>query len=177
MALVIVSMAPGDAASLITPTSRDGHGDFNFLLGQWHTHYRLLRLRLVHSQHWEECDGEALVTPFWSNYGNLEIGTLRCPPPRRHIDSMTLRTYSAETHQWTLWWGTKELGVSPPQQVGHFDSDGVGRFYANDTWEGTPIIVRYQWNTLKGLPHFEQAFSADGGKTWETNWICDYTRA
>jgi hypothetical protein len=90
---------------------------------------------------------------------------------------MTLRTYSADTHQWTLWWGTKKLGVSPPPQIGHFDSNGVGEFFADDTWYGTPVIVRYRWDTVNGLPHFEQAFSADHGKTWETNWICDYTHA
>jgi len=27
-----------------------------------------------------------------------------------------------------------------------------------------------------GTPHFEQSFSADGGKTWEVNFIADQTR-
>lgn len=176
LATLVGTAGPASAAaSLVVPTDRDGHNDFNFLAGRWHTHYRILRRRLVHDNTWDECPGEALITPYWGGYGNLEVGTLRCPPPRGHVDSMTLRTYSADTHQWTLWWGTKKLGVSPPPQVGHFDSDGVGQFFADDTWNGTPVIVRYRWNTVNGLPHFEQAFSTDHGKTWETNWICDYT--
>jgi hypothetical protein len=89
---------------------------------------------------------------------------------------MTLRTYDARSHQWTLWWGTKTLGISPPQQVGHFGANGVGNFYAYDKWNGTPIICRFQWKTVDGNPHFEQAFSTNGGKTWETNWTTDYER-
>lgn len=162
---------------LLAPTSRDGRNDFNFLFGRWHTHYRILRNRLVHDTVWYSCGGDALITPFWSNAGNLEVGTLRCPPPRGYVDSLTLRTYSQDTHQWSLWWGTKKLGVVPPPQIGHFNASGIGEFFANDTWKGRPVIVRYQWKTINGLPHFEQAYSTDGGGTWETNWVCDYTRA
>ncbi len=174
LAVVSFGMVPAQAASLITPTLHDGRSDFNFLLGHWHTQYRL-RKPLVHDTVWRSCTGAAVVTPFWDKEANLEVGTLNCPS--RHTDSMTLRAYSRSTHQWSLWWGTKKLGVSPPQQVGHFNASGVGQFFANDTWNGKPIIVRYQWSMKKGLPHFEQAFSVDGGATWETNWICDYTRA
>jgi hypothetical protein len=64
-----------------------------------------------------------------------------------------------------------------PPQIGHFDANGIGEFFAGDTFNGKPIVVRYRWNTVNGLPHFEQAYSDDRGKTWETNWICDYTHA
>jgi hypothetical protein len=165
------------AASLVTTTLRDGQHDFNFLVGRWHTHYRILRKRLAHDNTWDTCSGDAVVTQFWGEDANLEVGTVQCPPPRGHIDSMTLRTYSRDTHQWSLWWGTKKLGVATPPQVGHFDSNGVGQFFADDTFDGKPIIIRYQWTVVNGLPHFEQAFSPDGGKTWETNWICDYSHA
>lgn len=177
LSILICSVAPVSAASLVTPTERDGHNDFNFLFGHWHTHYRILRHRLTHDNTWDQCDGDATITAFWDHYGNLEVGTLRCPPPRGYVDSMTLRTYSADTHQWSLYWGTKKIGLSTSPQVGHFDNHGVGNFYDNDTFNGKPIAIRYHWETLKGLPHFEQAYSDDDGKTWETNWICDYTHA
>lgn len=175
-ALVLASASPMNASSLVTPTQRDGHNDFNFLFGRWHTHYRILRHRLAHDTEWDECDGEASVVPFWESYGNLETGTLHCPPPRGYIESMTLRWYNGGTHQWSLWWGTKTIGVAEPPQVGHFNADGLGEFFADDTFNGKPIIVRYQWNMVNGLPHFEQAYSDDGGKAWETNWICEYTK-
>lgn len=162
--------------SLVTPTSRDGHGDFNFLFGRWHTHYRILRKRLAHDNTWDRCEGDALVTPFWQGFGNLEVGTLRCPPPRGYVESMTLRTYSGDTHQWSLYWGTKKIGLAMPPQLGHFNANGIGEFFVPDTFNGRPVVVRYRWSTVKGLPHFEQAYSPDGGATWETNWICDYTK-
>jgi hypothetical protein len=88
-----------------------------------------------------------------------------------------VRTYDEKTHQWTLTWGTRALSLSPPQQVGHFDASGKGDFYAYDTWKGTPVICRFEWTTVRGNPHFEQAYSTDGGKTWEVNWTTDYERA
>jgi hypothetical protein len=158
----------------VGPTSRDGRNDFNFELGTWRTHYRLLRKRLAGSHDWYDCYGTSLIRSFWGGSGNLEDGDLKCP--KRYIGGLTLRLYNAQMHQWTLWWGTRELGVSPPQQVGHFDANGVGEFYAYDTWQGRSIICRFQWTKISGNPHFEQAFSVDHGKTWETNWTTDYER-
>ncbi len=163
------------AADTPAATARDGHGDFDFLLGSWRTHYRLLRHRLSNSHEWYDCNGTSVVRPFWSGYGNLEDGDLRCPD--KYIQGMTLRMYSDATHQWSLYWGTKKIGLQTLAQVGHFNGNGVGDFFANDTWEGKPVIVRYRWSLLPGdHPHFEQAFSPDKGKTWETNWTTDYTR-
>jgi hypothetical protein len=158
----------------VSPTARDGRNDFDFEFGTWRTHYRILRERLVGSHDWYDCYGTSIVIPFWGGGGNLEDGDLRCP--NRYVGGLTLRTYDPQTHQWTLWWGTKKLGIAPPQQVGHFDADGVGRFYAYDSWHGTPVICRFQWTKVNGNPRFEQAYSADRGRTWETNWTTDYVR-
>ncbi|MBV8531164.1 MAG: hypothetical protein JO104_07585, partial [Candidatus Eremiobacteraeota bacterium] len=159
----------------VTSTTRDGRGDFDFELGMWRTHYRLLKERLVGRHDWYDCYGTSVIRPFWDGGGNLEDGDLKCP--NGYIGGMTLRLYDAQTHQWTLWWGTRLLGIAPPQQVGHFDAAGVGRFYAYDSWHGTPVICRFQWTIVNGNPHFEQAYSTDRGKTWETNWTTDYIRA
>ena len=54
---------------------------------------------------------------------------------------------------------------------------GVGTFYNDDTLRGKPIKVRFIWsNITRNAAHWEQAYSPDGGKTWETNWISDFTR-
>jgi hypothetical protein len=153
------------------PTARDGRNDFNFAYGTWRTGYRILKERLVGSHQWYECHGTSVFRPFWGGSGNLEDGDMTCP--NRHVILMTLRLYDAQTHQWTLWWGTKKLGIPPPPQVGHFDANGVGDFYSYDNWKGAPVIVRFHWTKVRGNPHFEQAFSADGGKSWEINWITD----
>ncbi|MBV8373785.1 MAG: DUF4148 domain-containing protein [Candidatus Eremiobacteraeota bacterium] len=163
--------APNSPAS---PTTRDGRDDFAFEFGTWRTHYRILSDRLVGSHHWNDCYGTSVVRAFWNGSANLEDGDLKCST--RYIGGLTLRLYDAKTHQWTLWWGTRKLGVAPPPQIGHFEG-GVGRFYAYDSWKGTPVICRFQWTLRNGNPHFEQAYSTDGGRNWETNWTTDYARA
>jgi len=154
-------------------SSRDGHKDFDFLMGTWRTHYTRLRYPLTGGHSWYGCDGTSVVRPFWGGSGNLEDGDVRCP--HQYIGGMTLRMYSVITHQWSLYWGTRKSGLEMPAQVGHF-KNGVGDFLADDTWNGKPIIVRFRWTTRDGHPHFEQAFSPDKGKTWETNWTTDYAR-
>ena len=52
---------------------------------------------------------------------------------------------------------------------------GVGDFLAPDTVDGKSVVVRYRW-IARANPRFEEAFSPDGGKTWETVWTTDYTR-
>ena len=179
LAVALLGSAPTPAPIIannfpVAATTRDGSKDWAFEYGTWRTHYRLLVRRLAHSHTWYDCYGTSIVTPFWGGEGNLEDGDLKCP--HRYIGGMALRMYNPRTRQWTIWWGTRRLAVSPPAQVGHFENTGVGRFYSYDNWQGTPIITRFQWSVPHGNPRFEQAFSTDGGKTWETNWTTDYTR-
>jgi hypothetical protein len=172
--LIVPAAAPARSQSAMQPTTRDGRHDWDFLFGTWRTHYRILRHRLVGDREWYDCYGTSVIRPFWGTSGNLEDGDLRCPG--RYVGGMTLRTYDADTHQWSLWWGTRKLGLQPPPQVGHYDAHGVGDFYAPDIQEGKHVIVRFEWTHPNGTPHFAQAFSTDNGRTWETNWTTDYTR-
>jgi nicotinamidase-related amidase len=48
--------------------------------------------------------------------------------------------------------------------------------YRPGDYKGKPIRVRYLWTNLSSAPHWEQAFSEDQGKTWETNWTMNFTR-
>ncbi|MBV9269244.1 MAG: hypothetical protein JO061_23950, partial [Acidobacteriaceae bacterium] len=89
---------------------------------------------------------------------------------------LTLRLYDREARQWRLYWANSRIGRLDPPQVGDF-RDGRGDFYTTDTINGKIVLIRYDWTRMNsGAPHFEQAFSPDGGKTWEVNWITDQTR-
>jgi hypothetical protein len=70
-------------------------------------------------------------------------------------------------------------GRTPPvdvPMVGRFEG-GEGVFYADETLRGMAIKVRFLWlRTATPSPRWEQAFSPDGGKTWETNWEMDFER-
>ena len=57
-------------------------------------------------------------------------------------------------------------------------SGNVGQFEGDDTLRGQPIRVRFRWTEIDTpTPKWEQAYSPDGGKTWETNWVMHFTRA
>ena len=68
------------------------------------------------------------------------------------------------------------LLLAPPV-IGSFAGD-VGVFEGDDTFDGRPVRVRYQWSDVTTpTPRWEQAFSDGGGETWETNWVAEFTRA
>ncbi|HEY4433825.1 MAG TPA: hypothetical protein VGM99_05430, partial [Candidatus Cybelea sp.] len=156
-AVVFATISPGIAASpepsLVTSTTYDNHHGFDFLFGTWTTHYRILRKRLAHDTVWYDCYGRSTIRPFWNGSANLEDGDLRCPQPRGYTHGMTLRLYDAATHQWSLYWGTTRIGLGLPQQAtqaGHRALQMVAK--------------------ERRSPRFEQAFSTDHGRNWETNW-------
>ncbi|MGA8302357.1 MAG: hypothetical protein WA691_05700 [Thermoplasmata archaeon] len=91
--------------------------------------------------------------------------------------AVAFRAFNPATKEWSIWWlDSRFPGRLDPPVVGHFES-GVGTFFADDTFEGTSIRVRFLWTkTDSPRPHWEQAFSMDNGTTWETNWEMDFER-
>jgi quinol monooxygenase YgiN len=106
--------------------------------------------------------------------GNMDENILDFPGGAYR--AVTLRTYDVTKKQWSIWWidGRNPSHLDPPV-VGGF-KNGVGRFYAYDTFKGKPIRIRFLWTNLTTKPHWEQAFSDDGGKTWETNWTMEFVK-
>ena len=165
------------ATPLVPPTTRDGSKDFDFLLGTWSVHTRILNKLFVNSHDWKDCYGRDTVKEFQNGGGQLEVGGIRCPGANPVI-GITPRIYSASTHQWSLYWATGTNGLTGPPQVGHFGANGVGIFDTYYSYRGIPTVSRYRWSVLPGnRPHFEQLYSKDNGKTWELNWDSVYTRA
>jgi hypothetical protein len=72
--------------------------------------------------------------------------------------------------------GGRNPGTLDVPVVGQF-ANGKGVFFADDVLNGKPIKVRFTWSTPNSdQPLWEQAFSADAGATWETNWTMTFTR-
>jgi hypothetical protein len=60
--------------------------------------------------------------------------------------------------------------------VGQF-KNGRADFYDYELIDGRSVLVRFSmWSIDADRAQSEQAFSQDGGKTWEVNWINKYTR-
>lgn len=149
--------------------------DFDFIIGSWKVHNRKLKERLKGSNSWEEFDGTVVARKIWGGAGNVE--EFEAESPSGPIQGMTVRLYNSKSQQWSLYWANRGNGVLETPMIGEF-KDGRGEFYDQELFEGKSIYVRYIWSNIKAdSARWEQAFSVDGGKTWETNWIMDFTRS
>lgn len=150
--------------------------DFDFVLGDWSVRHRRLKQRLAGCTEWVEFDGEMSTRPILGGFGNLEDNLLRFP--EGEFRAIALRAFDPSTSQWRIWWldGRFPDRIDVPV-AGRFE-DGVGTFYANDSFEGRPITVRFLWSRRDAdTLRWEQAFSPDDGASWETNWTMDFHRA
>ena len=153
-----------------------GLHDFDFLVGEWRVHHRTLKERLANSHEWIEFEGTLVNYPLMGGYSNVDDTVFEKPgAPFRGV---ALRSFDAKTQQWSIWWldSRTPLGPVEPPMRGSF-RDGVGTFYADEIFNGKPVRTRFLWTkTAPTSWHWEQAYSPDGGKTWETNWVQDIVR-
>jgi len=156
---------------------RGGQHDFDFALGNWKFHLKKLDHPLTGSNAWVELYGRSSCRKVWDGKANFDEVEVYSADRKTHIQGLTLRLYNPESHQWSLYWGNAAKGtLSLPPVVGEF-KNGRGEFYDQEDYNGRMIFVRYVWSDITPTSaHFEQSFSTDGGKTWETNWITDQTR-
>ena len=149
---------------------------FDFLHGHWQVQHRRLAERLVGSTTWIEFAGTCTAMPLLDGSANIDDNLLELPSgPYR---AATLRAHDAATDGWSIWWldGRTPTHLDPPL-VGRF-VDGVGTFFADDVLAGRAIRVRFLWTVVApATPRWEQAFSTDGGASWETNWVMRFARA
>ncbi|MGE5624421.1 MAG: hypothetical protein ACM3ZT_02620 [Bacillota bacterium] len=166
------------AAEATTPPVSDEpqqHG-FDWQFGSWAIHMSRRMNPLTGSTTWTPLDGSVDVRKLWGGKANLaEIET---QGPSGHLQFLALRLYNPEAKQWNLLFAHSDDGVlNKPALIGEFH-DGKGVFYDQEDFKGRAILVRFTFQSLTAdSSRDEQAFSADGGKTWEVNWINDQTRA
>lgn len=150
--------------------------DFDFQVGDWAVHHRRLVGRLVNSSTWEEFQGACSMRTVLGGHGNVEDNVIQIPSGTYR--ALALRSFDPATREWAIWW----LDARAPHSldvpvIGGFEK-GVGTFYADDILDGRPIRIRFHWLDTSGdTPRWEQAFSADKGATWETNWTMQFRRA
>jgi hypothetical protein len=167
-----------------TPRSSLGDGgkaaratkhDFDFLFGSWNVHNRYLKGRLRHSTEWTEFAARSHVEPLLDGFGHLDrYSAVRDGSP---FEGITLRLFDPTTGEWSIHWAdTGRARTLLPPMVGRFIG-GVGEFFGDETVDGKKVRCRFLWTRpAANSARWEQAFSEDGGKTWETNWIMTFTR-
>ena len=156
---------------------RDGAHDFDFLIHDWKAHVRRLPDRLVGSTQWIEYDGISRHKKILDSNANFEEFEVNGHEKGQHIKGQTLRLYNADSHQWSIYLLDVDKGtLDMPPMVGAF-TGRRGEFYDQEQYKGRAILVRYVWNDISPQSaRMEQSFSADGGKSWEVNWICELSR-
>lgn len=152
----------------------DGIHDFDFNLGSWHTHIRRLLRPLTGSNAWVTYDGTVAIRKALEGAAIVEEVEANGP---EHLELLDVRLYNEASHQWSLYNavgsdGTLEL----PAAIGDFEN-GRGTFYDQEAFNGRMILDRQTFFNITPRSYsFEQAFSDDGGKTWEPNFVATATR-
>jgi hypothetical protein len=155
-------------------SGRDGQHDFDFEIGTWKTHLRRLLNPLSGSTTWVEYEGTTVVRKVLNGRANLV--ELVADGPAGHFEGLSLRLYNPQSHQWSLNFANASSGVLSQPTIGEF-KDGRGEFFDQETLNGRAILVRFVISDITpNSCRFEQAFSDDGGKTWEVNWVATDTR-
>ena len=150
--------------------------DFDFIIGDWQVRHRRLNSRLNGCTEWTEFTGRSSTRKILGGFGNVEDNVLCFP--EAEVRAVAFRSFDAEARTWAIWWldGRAPHNLDTPV-VGGF-SGAIGLFFADDKLEGRPIKVRFTWSAQPGAnPTWEQAFSSDAGKTWESNWTMEFVRA
>jgi hypothetical protein len=160
--------------AIAVDTRSDGVHDFDFEIGQWRTHLARRLHPLTGSTLWVAYDGTTTVRKVWNGRANLV--ELAVAGTAGGIQALSLRLYNPVSHQWSLNFANSAVGSMTTPSIGEF-SDGRGEFYGQDTLNGRTILVRFVISDItQASCHFEQSFSADGGATWEVNWVVTDTR-
>ena len=152
------------------PLLDDAPRDFDFLAGRWTVRHRRLRQRLAENDTWDEFDGTLHNWPVLGGHGN--VGDNAMAFPGGSVRGMGVRVWDPTSNQWSSWWldGRDPSDIAAPVRGGF--ADGVGTFIGEDQVDGKPVRTRVVWSRITPRSaRWEQSASADGGTTWETNWI------
>src|SRR6266545_4859337 len=159
---------PAQAAS-----SRPAPHDFDFLAGDWHVEHRYMRTA---TREWADSTGTCDNRPLMNGWANVEEHLMNAPSGA--FRAVGLRAFDPKTERWSIWWldGRDPSGDIDPPVKGRFEK-GVGTFFGEITLNGKPMRVRFIWSEItRTAARWEQAYSTDEGKTWETNWTMNFRR-
>ena len=173
LALTILAIVSFTPLTVHAADDLSGAHDFDFQFGDWTVHHRVKRA----NGEWYEMEGTSNARPVLGGLGNVEDNVFH--RPGGHTRGTALRTYDPATATWAIWWVDSRVphGALDPPVKGRFEN-GVGTFYSDGDMNGKPVRTRYLWSQItKTSARWEQAYSYDAGKTWDTNWVMTFTRS
>ena len=149
-------------------------GDFDFLNGYFDVRHRTLKQAFAGSDEWLEYDGTTTAHTYFD--GAISIDEMRFPTKASY--GLSVRLFDPVEKQWSIWWvDSRTMRLYPPVRGGWSEDGSSCRLVGDDELDGKPILCSYEWSDVTPeTAHWEQAYSNDGGETWETNWTMDFTR-
>jgi len=153
---------------------QDGRHDFDFLAGRWAVAHRRLRERLCGDTRWDAFAGRSEFRQIVGGLANVDDNIIALPAGTYR--AATVRVFDPATGLWSIWWIDGRNPRLEPPVHGRFEN-GIGTFLGDDVFDGRPIRVRFIWSEITAQSaRWEQAFSPDGGASWEANWIMTFRR-
>lgn len=150
----------------------DGRRDFDFFYGAWAVRHRRLLRRGAGCDDWDEFSGTSTCRSLMGGLCNVDENDM----PERGVQGVTFRTFDIARRTWAIYWVNSDSGLLTEPVYGRFE-DGEGRFYGVDLDDGRPVKVAFLWKDITlDSAQWSQAFSYDDGRTWETNWVMQFTR-
>ncbi|HSS03100.1 MAG TPA: hypothetical protein VLM79_38825 [Kofleriaceae bacterium] len=163
-------VSPHKPSAVLTQASGGPH-DFDFEFGKWRVHHRVKR-----DGRWLEFEGTCTDRGLVDGSANVEEHTFVRPSGTSY--GIAVRAYDTKAGQWAIWWidGRDPHAALDPPVKGRF-ADGTGTFYSDSVVDGKTIRTRYVWSRITPKSaRWEQAMSSDLGKTWDTNWVMEFSR-
>ncbi len=166
---LLLGLSPAAMTAATIAPDRTGAQAFDWEMGTWRTQVKRRVRPLSGSQEWVEYTGTSVVRPVLDGRANLV--ELRVEGKAGRIEGASLRLFDPRTGQWSLNYASAHDGTLTPPVVGAF-RNGRGEFFGMEQVDGRPVLVRFVISGISAdAASFEQAYSLDGGQTWETNWI------
>ena len=132
-------------------------------------HHWRLKERLKGCTEWEEFDGTAVAKKILNGLGNCDEVIINREAGTTY--GYSVRLFDVKSKEWSIYWAAGASAILDVPVIGKF-KDGVGEFYSHEVFAGQYIFCRFTWSKITpNSAQWEQAFSIDGGKTWETNWM------
>jgi hypothetical protein len=160
----------GRTATLEHEAPAGDAADFDFLEGRWCVRHRCL----IRSE-WREFDGTCAMRKMLGGHANVDENTWTTSTGTSR--ALSLRVFEPNRRAWSIFWLDTRWPTTfgPPVMGGFRGSHGV--FVGDDEHDGRPIRVRFDWFVdTPDSCRWEQAFSFDGGASWEPNWQMHFTR-
>lgn len=166
-----------------TENTQAGAHQFDFLIGSWtvlNTRKKgpLLQARQENEEEvvWEEFSGRDRFESQLDGRAVVEHWEAILPSGEKAL-GLSIKAFEPATQQWAIIWIDNRNPLDFRPLWGSFEA-GVGTFFqVIETSDGQPLHVRYIWDDVTATSaRWQQAFSFDGGKHWDTNWIMKFTR-